>query len=84
MPKLKKFKRFLSLTDKQKKILLMALGYGINKGGFIINMKDKKKVHCYYTKEFILFENASILPGSTIIINTTPYTLSKYIEEFLE
>ena len=72
------------MKEEQKKILLKALGYGINEHGFIIEENTKKIVWCRYTNKPVKFDQASILPGSTIIINTTPIALSSYIEEFLE
>ena len=35
-----------------------------------------------YTKEAVKLENASILPGSTIIIDTNSFSLAEYFEEF--
>ena len=83
MPKLKDFKKFLSLSIESKKVLLKALGYEIDNEGFIIN-ENKHRVICKYSGVEVSFINSSILPGSTIIINTSPYTLSKYLEEYLE
>ena len=83
MAKLQDFKKFLFLSDEKKKILLKALGYGTDVKGYIID-ENGRRVLCKYSGVEVPFVNASILPGSTIIINTTPYTLSKYLEEYLE
>lgn len=83
MSKLKDFKKFLSLPIESKKVLLKALGYEIDSDGFIID-ENKNRVICRYSGVEVPFINSSILPGSTIIINTSPYTISKYLEEFLE
>jgi len=76
------FDRFISLTDDEKKILLYSLGFSIGREGFIYN--NNQRVHCYYTKEPVRFHEASVLPGSTIIVKTSPINISKYIDEFLE
>ena len=83
MARLEDFKKFLSLSDEKKKILLKALGYGIDNQGFITD-ENSNRVLCKYTGVEVPFINASILPGSTIIINTSPYTISKYLEEYVE
>ncbi|MFH1181709.1 MAG: hypothetical protein V1702_02005 [Candidatus Woesearchaeota archaeon] len=84
MAKVDNFGEFLNLKSNEKEILLKALGYGRNEHGFVINDLTKRIVWCRYTNEPVRFEEASILPGSTIIIKTTPLSLSGYIEEFLE
>jgi len=78
------FKGYLKLNDEQKSILLKALDYGIDSKGFIIETKTNKKVLCKYTNKPVSLNNASILPGSTIIINTSLITLSEYTSEYLE
>lgn len=83
VPKLNDFQKFMSLSDLQKRILLKALGYDLDAEGFIID-ENRSRIICKYSRVEVPFESASILPGSTIIINTSPYTISKYIEEYLE
>ena len=74
---------FEKLTEDKKLILLKALGYDVNENGFILN--DKKKYHiCPYTNMRVLFKNASILPGSVVIINTSSLTLSEYITDYVD
>ncbi|MFA6072782.1 MAG: hypothetical protein WC758_01585 [Candidatus Woesearchaeota archaeon] len=74
--------KFSALSDSQKKLFLNLLGYDVDGEGFIIG-EDSERIKCPYTKEYVLFSKASILPGSTIIINTSAYTLSCYISDFL-
>lgn len=83
MSRLKDFQKFISLSTEKKKVLLTALGYRIDIQGFIID-ENNNRVICKYSGVEVPFANASILPGSTIIINTTSYTIAKYIEEYLE
>lgn len=75
---------FSSLIESEKKFLLDSLGYGLNKEGFIINNKTKKIHKCPITKENVRLSDASILPGSTIIINTNALTLSEYFSRYLK
>ncbi len=79
----KNFKKFIKLSDEQKFMLLQALGYNVDSNGFIVD-KSNTKVKCDYSKSPVLFKNASILPGSTIIVNTSLITLSEYISDHLE
>lgn len=74
--------KFKDLPKKRKKLYLNLLGYFIDKEGFIVD-KNKVRVKCRYTGEYVPFEIASILPGTTVIIKTSAYTLSSYISEKL-
>ena len=82
--KVDNFSEFSSLKGDEKKVLLKALGYDISERGFVVEEHTKQVVWCRYTNKPVKFDEASVLPGSTIIINTTPVSLSSYIEEFLE
>lgn len=74
---------FLSLDNDEKKILLESLGYSVDSEGYVRDLNGK--IHlCPYTNGKVKFENASILPGSTVIINTSAFTLSEYVTEYLE
>ncbi len=77
------FKRFISLNDEQKLVLLKSLDYDVDYNGYIVD-KNNKKVICKYSNQPILFKNASILPGSTVIVNTSLITISEYISDYLE
>jgi len=79
----KDFKQFLNLNAEQKLVLLKALDFDVDSRGFIVESANKKVI-CPYSKMPVKLENASILPGSTIIINTSLITLSEYISEYLE
>ena len=77
------FKKFISLNDEQKLVLLKSLDYDVDNKGYIVD-KNNKKIVCVYSNQHVLFKNASILPGSTIIVNTSLITISEYISEYLE
>ena len=81
--KVDNFSEFSRLKENEKKVLLKALGYDISESGFVVEEHTKRVVWCRYTNKPVKFDEASVLPGSTIVINTTPISLSSYIEEFL-
>ncbi len=75
--------QFIRLFDAEKKILLDFLGYGVNKDGIVVS-KDNKMLICPYTGEPIRFKDASVMPGSTVIFNTSPFTLAEYFSKHVE
>jgi len=79
----KYFRNFISLSDEQKLVLLKSLDYDVDHNGYIVD-KNNKKVMCKYSNQPVLFKNASILPGSTVIVNTSLITISEYISDYLE
>ena len=81
-PKKEKFAKFLNLDNNQKHVLLKALGFNVDRDGFI--RKNQEIVKCKYTDEAVKFEEVAILPGSTIIIKSSPIAISQYIDEYLE
>lgn len=81
---MEKKKTFLKLSEKEMRVLFDALGYDVRKDGFVYEKDTDKKVLCHYTQEPLDFQKASILPGSTILINTSLITLSEYVTEFAE
>ena len=74
----------INITNEEKVVLLKALGHGTNKEGFIIKNDTEEIVRDRYTNIKIKLENASILPGSTIILDTNSFSLAEYFEEFKE
>ena len=81
---IKEFKEFVNLPENAKLVLLKALDYEVDRQGYVVDSKNKSRVICKYSKKPVLFKDASILPGSTIIINSDPLTISEYIGEYLE
>jgi len=76
--------KFEDIDIEEKKALMDILGYYIDENGLIYNKETKKEHICPVTKDVVFVENASILPGSTVIINTTDLSLSEYFTEFFE
>jgi len=76
--------KFEEIGIDEKRILLEVLGYEIGEAGIIIN-KDTRKEHiCPITGSVVFIENASVLPGSTVVINTSELSLAEYFTQFVE
>ncbi len=75
---------FSELTPDEKKIVLDALGFGIDENGNVMGHVDKIPVKDPITNEPIKFENANILPGSTIILDNNPVSLAFYFARYYE
>jgi hypothetical protein len=75
---------FENINIEQKTALMDILGYYVDEKGIIFDKKTKMQHICPITEESVSIDNASILPGSTIIINTTELSLSEYFTDFFE
>ncbi|MBW6469861.1 MAG: hypothetical protein K0A90_01410 [Methanosarcinaceae archaeon] len=75
---------FTDINIEQKTALMDILGYYIDEDGIIFDKETKMQHICPITGEVVSIDNASILPGSTIIINTTELSLSEYFADFFE
>jgi hypothetical protein len=76
--------KFEEIGIEEKKILLDILGYEVGEAGIILD-KDTKKEHiCPITESVVFIEYASVLPGSTVVINTSELSLSEYFTKFVE
>ena len=75
---------FEELGDAEKKLLLDAYNYEVDEKGIIVDSLLKEPVVSEDIKKPIFLENASLLPGSLKIINTTPLTISKFLREKIE
>ncbi|MFA4957301.1 MAG: hypothetical protein WC556_10075 [Candidatus Methanoperedens sp.] len=75
---------FIEVNNEEKKLLLDILDYGVDAEGFIIDKKTKKHHICPFSNTPVSIDDSSLLPGSTIIINTTALTLSEYFSRYLE
>ena len=74
-------KEVVILSKEDKKILLEMLGYNVDKEGFVISLNNERMI-CPFTNGPVSLEDASIMPGSLIIMNTTPVTLSEYFYQY--
>ena len=62
--------------------LLRELGYDSD-GTFVIE-KNGKKHEDRYTNEPIRLDNMVILPGSTVILDNNPLSITSFLEEFCD
>ncbi len=76
--------KFENINIEQKTALMDILGYYVDEKGIIFDKKTNMQHICPITDESVSIDNASILPGSTIIINTTELSLSEYFTDFFE
>ena len=73
----------LRLNDQQRIVLLDFLGYAV-KDGIVVSKGTEKPHICPYTEEPVRFKDVSVMPGSTIIFNTTALSLAQYFSEHPE
>jgi hypothetical protein len=76
--------KFKNIDIEERKVLLDILGYEVGDGGIILNKNTKEQHKCPYTDEVVFIENASIMPGSTMVINTTELSLAEYLTQHIE
>lgn len=69
-----------SLSKDTKIRLLRALGY--NSDGQFVTDKDGTKVKDKYIDVDIELSRMLIFPGSTIILDNNPLSITSYLEEF--
>lgn len=74
-------KEIVVLPLEEKKVLLDILGYKISEEGTILKANNEEVI-CPFTKKAVKIETASLMPGSLIIMNTTPVTLSEYFYQY--
>ena len=75
--------KLVSIKDMStdfKIILVQDLGYASD-GTFVLD-KDGNKCLDKYTEEPIRLDNLAIFPGSTIILDNNPLSLSSFLEEY--
>ena len=75
--------KLISIKDMPtdfKILLVRDLGYGSD-GTFVLD-KEGNKCLDKYTEEPIRLDNMAIFPGSTIILDNNPLSLSSFLEEY--
>ncbi len=75
---------FVEMNDAERKLLLDILDFEIDEEGFIVDKKTKRHYICPLSKTKVPISSSSILPGSTIVLNTSALTLSEYFTRYLE
>lgn len=73
----------LSIKDMPEncKILLLR-ELGLDSDGTFVMDKEGNKVLDRYTEEPVRMDNMAIFPGSTIILDNNPLSISSFLEEF--
>lgn len=72
------------IGEKEKRILLKAFDYDINKKEAIVDSLTKEELISADTKKVITLKNATLAPGSLEILDTTPLTISKLLRKKFE
>ncbi len=75
---------FVEMNDAERKLLLDILDYEVDEDGFIVDKKTKRPYICPVSNTKVPISSSSILPGSTIVLNTSALTLSEYFTRYLE
>ncbi len=75
---------FFDIGDTEKELLLDILNFDVDENGIIIERGTGSPHICPITREKVRFNDASILPGSTVLINTSAISLSEYFSRFLD
>lgn len=68
------------MPDKNKIILLKELGYASD-GKFVLDKKGQK-IKDKYIDIDVTLSNMLIFPGSTIILDNNPLSITSYLEEY--
>ena len=68
------------MSNECRIILLKELGY--DSDGRFVTENNGEKILDRYTGEPILINNLAIFPGSTIILDNNPLSVSSFLEEF--
>lgn len=75
---------FIEVNEEERRLLLDILDYEVDGDGLIVDKKTKRHYICPISKTKVPISSSSILPGSTIILNTSALTLSEYFSRYLE
>ena len=76
--------KFEELTDDEKKVLLSAFDYEVDKEGNIIDALLKEKIISEITRQPLTLKSAALITGSLKIIDSNPLSISRYLREETE
>jgi len=76
--------KFEKIGIEEREVLLDCLGYEIDETGLIIVKKTKEAYKDPLFGNYTFIENASILPGSTIIVDTSEISLAEYLTRYVD
>ena len=74
-------KEIIYLSKDEFNILLDVLNFRIDEQGRILD-QNGEKVICPFTQKQVELDTLSIMPGSLILMNTSPLTLSEYFYQY--
>lgn len=68
------------LSQGERMLLLQEIGYNSD-GVFVLELNGKKLID-KYINEPVKIDNMFIYPGSTIILDNNPLSISSFLEEY--
>ena len=72
----------IELNDRNISTILELLDKKVNDEGYIVEKQNNKLVICPYSKEPILADNFSIMPGSFVFINNYPFCFTEHVAKY--
>ena len=72
---------FQELSDEEKKVLLSAFNYSVDKEGRIRDALLDEPIRSEIDNKPLTLSTAALVPGSLKIIDADPVSLSKYLRE---
>ena len=77
-------KSILSVSCEEKTAILECLGYIVNDNNKLVNSETGKLHICPISKKPIDIDNASVVPGSVLVINSDTMSLAEYFAQNFE
>lgn len=69
------------LSRETKIEILKELGFGVDEEQYVVD-NDGNRVVDKYINDEVALDNMLIFPGSTLILDDNPLTITLYLEEF--
>ena len=70
---------FIQITSEKLSVILNLFSKKLDNEGFICEEKSGNLLKCPYTTKKIHSNNFSILPGSAIFVNNSPFVFAEHI-----
>ena len=75
---------FEELEERERILLLKAFDYDVNDSGFVLTPSGKQIPSKEFPGKFIHIKDATLVPGSLEVIDSTPTAISRFIREKVE